>query len=286
MGNDVHVDCKPEVYSFKLYGWIGIIIMIVSEFLLFENNSFIERWFTPIMWSGYILFIDALIFKLKGNSLLQNRFSQFLFMLPYSVGCWLIFEAYNLHLQNWEYIGLPENLLVRYFAYGWAFATIFPGVLLTSELIDISDIFGRIKVKTFKFKRSTLYSIMAVGLLFLIVPVFVPQNIAVFLFAPVWMGFVFFLDPINSFTGANSLFKELENGRLNKLLSLFLAGLICGFIWEFWNYWASSKWIYIFPYLREPKLFEMPLIGFLGFLPFAVEIYVMWEFAAKILKFR
>jgi len=212
-------------------------------------------------------------------------FKQFLFMLPYSVGCWLIFEAYNLHLQNWQYFGQPENLLEQYFGYFWAFATIFPGVLLTSELIDISGIFNKLRVRTFTFRKTTLYIIMTIGVLFLVVPILAPQEIAVYLFGPVWIGFVFFLDPINYFSGGKSLFRDLENGRLNKLFSLFLAGLICGILWEFWNYWATAKWIYTLPFLNEPKIFEMPLFGFLGFLPFAIEIYVMWEFAARVLKF-
>ncbi|MFQ5772350.1 MAG: hypothetical protein ACE5HX_17575 [bacterium] len=275
-----------ETPTFKLYGWIGILIMVISEISLMKNNVFIKRWFTPIMWTGYILFLDAWIYRLRGTSLIQNRGSQFLFMLPYSVGCWLIFEAYNLHLQNWKYLGLPENLLVRYFAYAWSFAAIFPGVLLTSELIDISGIFNKFKVKVFVFRRTTLLVIMIAGVLLLIMPLLFTKEIAVFLFGPVWIGFVLLLDPINYFMDGKSLFKELQNGRLSKLFSLFLAGLICGLLWEFWNYWASAKWVYIFPYLTTPKVFEMPLFGFLGFLPFAVEVYVMWEFAVRILKFK
>jgi len=127
---------------------------------------------------------------------------------------------------------------------------------------------------------------MTIGVLFLLVPILVPQEVAVYLFGPVWIGFVFFMEPINYFIGAKSLFRELENGRLNKLFSLFLAGVICGFLWEFWNYWAATKWLYTLPFLNEPKIFEMPLFGFLGFLPFAIEIYVMWEFAVRILKFN
>lgn len=277
---------KNERYPFKIYGWVGLLTMFLAEILLIKNNVFVKSWFTPIMWTGYILFIDSFIHRVTGNSLINSRFKQFLFMLPYSFACWLIFEAYNLHLQNWQYIGLPENIVERYFGYFWAFATIFPGVLLTSEWIDISGIFNKLRVRTFTFRKTTLYIIMTIGVLFLVVPILAPQEIAVYLFGPVWIGFVFLIDPINYFIGAKSLFRELENGRLNKLFSLFLSGTICGFLWEFWNYWAAAKWLYTLPFLNEPKIFEMPLFGFLGFLPFAAEIYVMWEFAVRILKFN
>lgn len=286
MTQEIELAGRMESAQFKLYGWVGILILVLSEILLIKDNLFIKIWFTPIMWTGYILLADALIYKLRGTSLITDRFLQFLFMLPYSVVCWLIFEAYNLHLHNWKYVGLPVNMVQRILGYVWAFATIFPGILLTSELIDVLGLFDRIRVKRFKFKPSTLYFIIFVGLVFLLVPILAPAKIAIFLFGPVWMGFVLFLDPINYLIGGNSLFKELENGRLNKLFSLFLSGLICGFLWEFWNYWAAAKWVYIFPYLTNPRIFEMPLFGFLGFLPFAVECYVMWEFVARVLKFN
>ena len=96
---------KNEIYAFKIYGWVGLLIMFLAGVLLIKNNIFVKSWFTPMMWTGYILFIDAFIYRVTGNSLISSRFKQFLFMLPYSVGCWLIFEAYNLHLQNWQYFG-------------------------------------------------------------------------------------------------------------------------------------------------------------------------------------
>ena len=55
------------------------------------------------------------------------------------------------------------------------------------------------------------------------------------------------------------------------------AGLWMGFLWEFWNYWASTKWIYHIPYPTPFYIFEMPAVGFLGFLPFGIEFYVMYQ---------
>jgi hypothetical protein len=67
-------------------------------------------------------------------------------------------------------------------------------------------------------------------------------------------------------------------------LSLSTAGFICGFLWEFWNYWAPSKWIYTAPFMQELKIFEMPVAGFLGFGPFAWEYFVMYSFAWLLLR--
>jgi hypothetical protein len=53
--------------------------------------------------------------------------------------------------------------------------------------------------------------------------------------------------------------------------------LVCGLLWELWNFWAQAKWIYTVPFFEGGKLFEMPLLGFLGFPPFAVSAYAMYR---------
>jgi hypothetical protein len=57
-----------------------------------------------------------------------------------------------------------------------------------------------------------------------------------------------------------------------------VAGLACGILWEFWNYWAKAKWLYVFPIWQNVKIFEMPLPGYPGFATFALECFVMFEF--------
>jgi hypothetical protein len=80
---------------------------------------------------------------------------------------------------------------------------------------------------------------------------------------------------VNYRLGAPSLLKEWERGSLRKTALLMTSGLLCGIFWEFWNFWATTKWVYTVPFLNEFKLFEMTAPGFLGFIPFALECYVM-----------
>ena len=273
-----------QIKRFPAFGWIGLIIIIIAEILLIINLKFVKMFFTPIVWTGYILFIDALLNKLNGKSYLTHKRKAFFVMLPVSLGCWLIFEAYNLHLMNWKYVNLSENMVIRIIGYVWSFITIFPGVLITSEVIDHWKFFDRLKTRNFVISQRTLTVWLVIGALFLIVPLILPTLYSKYLIALVWMGFVFLLDPINAFLNEPSLFIDLKAGKINKLFSLFFSGVICGFLWEFWNYWATTKWIYTLPFLQNPKIFEMPVIGFLGFLPFAVECYVMWIFIKSIIQ--
>jgi len=253
--------------------------MITSEILMLLRVPPFPVFHTPIVWTGYILFVDALVFRLRGDSLLTRRFRDFVLMVPVSIFCWLIFELYNVRLENWEYRGLPDNLWVRGLGYGWSFATIFPGVLETSELIDALGIFRNVRIRPRIIYKAEQNAYLAFGILMLAVPPLLPVSISRYLFAFIWMGFIFLLEPLNFRLKVPSILADWERGRWEKFLSLFLAGLICGLLWEFWNYWAETKWVYKVPIFPETKLFEMPLIGYLGFLPFALECHAMFYFA-------
>lgn len=74
-------------------------------------------WHTPIAWTGYILLLDGIIYKKRGSSWLMNHRREFVFLAAVSIPLWVVFEGYNLLIENWHYINLPRNLLIRYFGY-------------------------------------------------------------------------------------------------------------------------------------------------------------------------
>ncbi|MBU1207002.1 MAG: hypothetical protein KKH04_08755 [Proteobacteria bacterium] len=274
----------PDNRKLKFHGWVGLGIIGISEILLFAEVSFVKIYFTPLVWSGYIFFIDSLVYRNKGTSLILTRPGEFTLILPLSVGFWLIFEFYNLYIQNWHYVGLPEDLLLRWIGYAWAFATIWPAIIITAEALESWGQLYQGRIKPLKIKRKHLYSSLVFGTFCLIVPLISSAETAKYLAAPVWLGFIFLLDPLNYWMGRKSLFGDLERGNPRTLYSLLLSGLICGLLWEFWNYWAGAKWHYTVPILDYVKIFEMPLLGYLGFPPFAVECYVMYSFTINAFK--
>ena len=121
------------------------------------------------------------------------------------------------------------------------------------------------------------------GVMFLVLPIALPTHIAAYLFGLVWVGFAILLDPINERIGAPSLLRDLNHGRHARFYCLLMSGWICGWLWEFWNFWAAAKWHYIFPIMQREKIFEMPIAGYLGFLPFALECFVMYSTATFLL---
>jgi len=95
-----------------------------------------------------------------------------------------------------------------------------------------------------------------------------------------WAAPWFMLDPINRKLGMPSLFDDWHHGRWGRTVSLALGGLTCGLLWEFWNYWAVAKWVYVLPFLgplEHVKYFEMPAVGLVGFMPFGPACWVMLQ---------
>ncbi|MBV9482009.1 MAG: hypothetical protein JO249_14830 [Acidobacteria bacterium] len=262
------------------YGWAGIVVLSVAEILLFKRLEPIPTYFTPIAWTSYILTVDAAVFSIRGRSRLRDAPREFLQTALLSIPLWLIFEAYNLRLANWTYVGVPGGPVELLLGYAWAFATITPGIFETADLIESFGWFrpaGRLRLAAWSETTMAL-----LGAACLILPLVVPKAMAEYLFALVWIGFVLLLDPINRHLGWPSLLSDLVRGRTSRFSSLLLSGWVCGWLWEFWNYWASAKWHYIFPIMQGSKIFEMPAIGYLGFLPFALECFVMYVTAAQL----
>lgn len=260
---------------------IGIVNYIIAEIMKLSNVWFYETFFTPVVWSGYILLLDGINKLRNGRSLIIDDTRNFLFMLPLSIGLWYIFEFYNLFLHNWHYVNLPRNRAIRYSGYFWSFATIWPAIFETYGLLKGLRLFKNVRVKPYRLSSPAFRILVITGAVFVIVPIVFPSRY----WAPiVWTGFIFLLDPINYRLGLPSILRQWESGSLAGLIRLFASGFICGALWEFWNYWAGSKWIYTIPYWGEVKVFEMPVVGYLGFLPFAVEVFVMYVFTGWVLK--
>ena len=258
----------------KPYGWIGLLLLLVSGYCLVRKIEPFVTWFYCFAWWSYILLADNLLLKLRGQSLLVHRRKELWGMLPLSIFIWLLFEAYNLVIQNWAY-ETPAAIWQRWSGYAVSFATVLPGIFITADLVE--RLFGRStkppasgseNLQAGARTRIRLASLVP-GLILTIAPLIWPR----YFFPAVWLGPIFLLNPFLVKMGVAGLF----SGSRRRLWSLMLGGLLCGVLWEFWNYWAGSKWIYTIPYFGQWKVFEMPVLGFLGFPPFALECWILYH---------
>ena len=261
--------------------FLGLAIMIVSEAATLARVEPFWSWNTPIAWTGFIVFADGVVWRARRDSWLRSAPREFAALALTSIPLWLVFELYNRFIANWYYVGLPENTALRYVGYGWSFATIWPAIFEAAELFavlrspDASAALTAVP-RPPALPRFAEALLVGIGAAMLASPFVVSRAAARYLAAPVWLGFILFLDPINARLGGESLLGDLRTGRLDRLINLILSGFLCGVLWEFWNYWCRAKWHYTVPIMEHVKIFEMPLPGYLGFPAFALECFTMY----------
>ena len=263
--------------------WLGAGTMILSEAATLAKIEPFWSWNTPICWTGFIVFADAIVYRARGNSWIRSNPREFAVLALASIPLWLVFEFFNLYLDNWYYDGLPENWWLRMFGYAWSFATIWPAIFEGAELAAViresrgsGGSRGSSKGVSSRPSLPDLPGLpallcVAAGALMLASPFFVAPSVARYLAAPVWLGFIFLLDPINARLGVERLTRE-------RIINLAWSGLLCGVLWEFWNFWSRAKWHYTVPIMEDLKIFEMPVPGYLGFPAFAFECFTMYVF--------
>jgi hypothetical protein len=250
------------------------VIVVVSQAAAFAKLEPFWSWNTPICWTGFIAFADGVVWRARGNSWLHSAPREFAALALLSIPLWLVFEFYNLFIRNWYYVDLPENTLLRYFGYAWAYATIWPAIFEAAELIAVARP-APPAGPGFPVRSAPSIWFVALGAALLLWPLVWPSQ---YLAAPVWLGFIFLLDPLNARLTGESLFLELRAGRRTRVVNLALSGFLCGILWEFWNFWSRAKWHYTVPIMENVKVFEMPLPGYFGFPAFAVECFTMYVF--------
>jgi hypothetical protein len=230
--------------------------------LLTRVEPFMYQFYLMAWWA-YICFVDAVLARHTGRFLVFNK--DVFFLVIMSAAFWCIFEAVNVRLQNWYYINVPERTPLRYGGYLLAYGTVIPAVSLTCELVR------RILPPARAGRASPgAYSkcLILLGLACLGFALAFPT----YCFALAWVFLAFVIDGYCYRTGRPSFLGDIENGNLGPLVAAGTGGMICGAFWEFWNYWAITKWVYTVPFFEDFKIFEMPAPGFLGFAFFAVEV--------------
>ncbi len=250
---------------------------------------------TPLCWVGYLLLADGVLVLLGRRSSdaspVRSRPRRFLWCALSSIPIWLFFDWINFSfIDAWRYHGLPADWRHRYAGYAVAFGTINPAMFLTAEIyrrisLTLNDAAhdqgDAARPSTHRDRpaipAALLLGLSAVGVLFLAAPLLLRDPLANL---TLWLGPLLLLDPLNEWLGAPSIIGDWRARRWRRTLVLMAGGLSCGLLWEFWNYWAVAKWTYHLPFLgplEDNRYFEMPWPGLLGFLPFAVSCWAVFQ---------
>ena len=225
------------------------------------------------LWVGYILLVDALVWMRAGSSLWSRSCKDFFLLFCLSAPAWWLFELINLRTGNWEYLGrelfttLQFNVLSTI-----AFSTVMPAVFETAELIRTFRWTERLRSwPRWPATPAVFVGFFVTGLAMLVAMLVWPKVFYPF----VWISLVLLFEPINHWMGRPHFLQKLRNGDWRTMVSLAIGALVCGFFWEMWNYYSFPKWIYHIPGASFLHIFEMPLLGYGGYIPFALELYAL-----------
>lgn len=255
------------------WGWGGLLALGIAHLLLTLRVEPITTYFYEAVWWAYILAADGLLYARRGWSPLASLRGAYLAFAGWSFAFWLFFEACNFRLGNWRYVDVPPGFWTVRLRALLAFSTVLPALFTTAFLVESLPAIASARRPGLRAAGRLAPWLIAAGVAAMALPLLVPR----YAFPLIWIGLWLLLDPWNRARGAPSLLADLEGGRPARVLGLLAAGGTCGLLWEAWNYWAGTKWVYTVPFVGEVKLFEMPLLGFLGFPPFALEAFAAYQ---------
>ncbi len=255
------------------HGWFGLFLISVAWPLNWTLPGLRTHLLFFPLWLGYALAVDALVLRRRGTSLLTRSRKDFALLFVYSAPAWWLFEAFNWRTQNWEYLGAGNFGGLTYFVLTTlSFSTVVPAVFETAELVRSTPFMRRLSDgPRLRPTRPLLLGMLGIGLAMVALSMGLPGY-----FYPLLWGSAFFLaEPVNAWLGRPSLLGHLQRGDWRPVVALALGALICGFFWEFWNFYSYPKWTYHTPGVEFLHVFEMPLLGFLGYPPFGLELYAL-----------
>jgi len=257
------------------YAILGLVILLLSWALSWGLSGLRTHLFFFPQWVGYCLLVSGIVQRRKGSCLLTRNPAAYLLLFLVSMPVWWLFEGLNIFTQNWIYLGREAFSGTDYFLYSsLSFSTVIPAVFSTAELIGTFSWPKKLgKCPGFHLDSRRLWILHGSGWGMLILMILFPDKF----FPVMWLSIFFIIDPLNARFRRPSLIKQLSAGKGQALVVFGAAALLCGFFWELWNLYAYPKWIYSIPYLDFLHVFEMPLAGYGGYIPFGWELYAVYH---------
>jgi hypothetical protein len=266
---------------------IGLLLTSTSWYLSWAKLGWLSEYAFFPLWVGYILIVNGTTEVIYQDSLIRRMKGDFLYLFVISIPLWWFFEAVNSVVQNWHYVFATPVSTLRYtLQASLNFSTVVPAVLsaafLTHRVAErlVSPTLGL--GKSLQLSNSTaVWSIVLSVAMFATIVLFPKEA-----FPLVWIAPIGLLEALAYYQKVPLLLEDISRGRYRLTASLMIGTLFTGFWWELWNYYSLPKWIYTIPYVGFWKVFEMPMLGYFGYLFFGLIVFSYAAFALHILAKR
>jgi hypothetical protein len=265
-----------QIVKISLWHKASIVVLAVGIALLFYPIHFLACFTYPILAWSILGILDALSVRKWKSSLMTADCKLFWGgIVPVSLLFWLFFEYLNLLHPQWKYLDAPSNKATATILTALSFSTVIPLVI---EVLwwfagPIEDIKLPENMRNFISRYRRLFPVLAVVLLAGLIFVRTFWTIQAMWFVP----FFLFISFVPANPAASSKLKSFH-------VSIVVAALLSGLIWEIINYRATTKWVYLLM-PNSPHLFEMPLAGYLGYVPFAFSVLAVYLWVRTQLRY-
>ncbi len=267
--------------KFPWWGW-GALFFCFAVWLLAWNRF---SWFSAVqpftftpLWLSYIIIMNALALQRTGRSPLTHHTGAFLSLFPLSAIFWWFFEYLNRFVQNWHYIGIGTLTAEAYvFRAMLPFATVLPAFVATRAWLAS---YPELTAGLANWRPLRIQHPHGLAWLALTLAAGGLAGISLWpevLFPLLWISPLIVMASIKTLNGSPTLLSATGQGNWQPLFLSAITALFCGFFWEMWNLYSLEKWIYTVPFVGRFHLFEMPLLGYAGYLPFGLECALIAE---------
>jgi hypothetical protein len=284
----------PVWFWAGLIMWGGTLLILWGKF---TEPKWIIIWADlPLFW-GFALLLDGWVYvRTGGKSIISRSVQELIGIGVASVSGWLLFEFLNFFVDdNWLYPKgdlIPDNQFTIYAVIGSAglMPLAFEWYSLLITFPSLKDRFSNGPKITIPKWIINIILVSSFVLLFLIS--FYPDT----LFTLLWVVPLVILSAVLDKLRIWSPFDLIKKGNWSSVLIFALAYLIQGFLLEFWNYFSATHengqiftqtpayWAYSLPFVNAYHVFEMPVVGFMGYLPFGTYCIIWWIVFAYLLN--
>jgi hypothetical protein len=274
--------------------WIGFVLWF-CPFLAYITIASQPKWLVnwavlPLLW-GLALLLDGIVYvRNEGKSILSQYPQQFIGIGASSISGWMIFEFINFFVDdNWIYpFGnlIPSNEFLLYALLGSSG--------LMPVLFEVNDLLHSIRGFAERYQNGVAVScpnwLKWIVLIFCYIGMFLCSYYPNLSFFTVWSAPLFILAITLSFLDIWTPFTPIKQGNWSPALLIGLSFLIEGFCMEGMNYLSAMHqnghivichnpdyWQYSIPYVNVLHIFEMPLLGYMGYLSLGLYCMIWWQ---------
>lgn len=274
----------PWWFWLGLVLWGGIIVLFAGKF---SEPKWIMNWALLPLWWGFIFMLDGVVYaRSGGKSLLRNGMAEMFAMGMLSISGWLIFEYFNFFIQlNWYYPNAKSMHHDEFLLYAIIGSSAF--IPMAFEWYHLLRTIPAVNTR-YRFGKKVKYSLVTRIILLIIAFVLLFSMV----FAPNSLFYAFWLSPLTIIIIVLGMleiwtpFQPIkERGDWTSLLVFAPVWILQGICVEWWNYlsyehalesptYNPGYWDYCIPYVNFAHVFNMPLLGYLGYVPFSLYCFI------------